>query len=144
MPNRREFLGGSAVAATAAASPEALLDARYAAVKGFNYVPSYAATIWDALDLFDASTWDREFGYSKRFRANANEAVGGRVRVLRPYARLHKGEVMQRGRGLPLELTYSCIRPVRGRHCGRCNKCAERQRAFAEAGMPDPTPYGDS
>jgi 7-cyano-7-deazaguanine synthase len=48
---------------------------------------------------------------------------------------------MQLGRELPLEHTYSCIRPVSGLHCGQCNKCAERQRAFAEAGMVDPTVY---
>ena len=46
-----------------------------------------------------------------------------------------------RGRDLPLELTFSCIRPVAGRHCGRCNKCAERRRAFAEAGLTDRTVY---
>lgn len=70
-----------------------------------------------------------------------NRAVEGKVEVLRPYAGLHKVEVMQRGRGLPLELTFSCIRPVSGRHCGRCNKCAERRRAFAESGVPDATLY---
>ena len=43
----------------------------YSDVKGFNYVPSYAATIWDAIEKFDRAVWDREFGYSKRFRANA-------------------------------------------------------------------------
>lgn len=70
-----------------------------------------------------------------------NRAVGGSVRVLRPYAALGKAEVMRRGEGLPLGLTFSCIRPVRGRHCGRCNKCAERRRAFVDAGMPDETEY---
>jgi 7-cyano-7-deazaguanine synthase len=70
-----------------------------------------------------------------------NEAVAGAVQVLRPYAGLSKTEVLQRGRGLPLALTFSCIRPVAGRHCGCCNKCAERRRAFAAAGMADPTAY---
>jgi 7-cyano-7-deazaguanine synthase len=70
-----------------------------------------------------------------------NRAVGGAVRVLRPFAGLHKTEVMHRGRDLPLHLTFSCIRPVDGRHCGACNKCAERRRAFADAGMSDRTPY---
>ena len=70
-----------------------------------------------------------------------NQAVGGSVRVLRPYLGLHKTDVMRRGRGLPLGLTFSCIRPVEGRHCGRCNKCAERRRAFADAAVPDPTEY---
>ena len=61
--------------------------------------------------------------------------------MLRPYASLTKSEVMQRGRDLPLGLTFSCMHPVAGRHCGGCNKCAERRRAFADAGLPDPTEY---
>ena len=36
------------------------------------------------------------------------------MRVLQPYLGLHKVEVLRRGRGLPLELTFSCIRPRRG------------------------------
>jgi 7-cyano-7-deazaguanine synthase len=70
-----------------------------------------------------------------------NEAIGGAVQVLRPYAGLHKVEVMRRGRDLPLELTFSCIRPVQGKHCGVCNKCAERRRAFSDAAMIDRTEY---
>jgi 7-cyano-7-deazaguanine synthase in queuosine biosynthesis len=26
-------------------------------------------------------------------------------------------------------------------HCGACSKCRERQQAFAEAGIDDPTTY---
>lgn len=70
-----------------------------------------------------------------------NTAVGGQVRVLRPYLGLTKAAVMRRSRGLPLELTFSCLRPVNDRHCGRCNKCGERRRAFADAGLIDPTEY---
>jgi 7-cyano-7-deazaguanine synthase len=77
------------------------------------------------------------------FEGVVNRAVGGAVRVLQPYRGLHKAEVLRRGRHLPLELTFSCIRPIAGRHCGRCNKCAERRRAFAEAGLADRTSYQD-
>ena len=72
-----------------------------------------------------------------------NRSVGGHVRITRPYAALDltKAGVLQRGAGMPLQHTFSCIRPVRGRHCGRCNKCAERRRSFADAGMTDPTEY---
>jgi 7-cyano-7-deazaguanine synthase len=70
-----------------------------------------------------------------------NRAVGGSVRVLWPYLGRGKTEVMRRGRDLPLGLTFSCIRPAGGRHCGACNKCAERRRAFADAPMTDPTAY---
>lgn len=70
-----------------------------------------------------------------------NQAVGGKVRILRPFAGLQKSEVLRRARTLPLEWTFSCINPVAGRPCGRCNKCAERRHAFALAGMVDVTAY---
>jgi 7-cyano-7-deazaguanine synthase len=75
------------------------------------------------------------------FERVVNHAVNGRVRVCFPYRGLHKVEVLRRGGGLPLEWTFSCIRPVAGLPCGACNKCDERRRAFAEAGLLDPTPY---
>jgi 7-cyano-7-deazaguanine synthase len=75
------------------------------------------------------------------FQAVVNQAVEGRVRVSQPYLGLHKVEVLRRGRDLPLQWTFSCIRPAQGRHCGRCNKCAERRKAFADACLSDPTPY---
>ncbi len=70
-----------------------------------------------------------------------NQAVGGAVQVRRPYAGLSKTEVMLRGRELPLELTFSCLRPAACQHCGGCNKCNERRHAFANAGMEDKTQY---
>jgi len=68
-------------------------------------------------------------------------ATGIPLTVLRPFAGLSKVEVMERGRGLPLELTFSCIAPQEGIHCGRCNKCAERQQAFHAVGLEDRTLY---
>jgi 7-cyano-7-deazaguanine synthase len=74
-----------------------------------------------------------------------NQAVGGQVRLFQPYRGLAKADVLRRGQNLPLRWTFSCIRPAAGlfgeRHCGECNKCAERQRAFGAAGLPDPTDY---
>ena len=84
---------------------------------------------------------DAGSAFFSAFQKAVNLAVGGKVRVERPYASLSKVEVMRRGRDLPLALTFSCIKPVAGRHCGHCNKCAERQHAFVQAGMVDGTPY---
>ncbi len=84
---------------------------------------------------------DASDDFFRRMEELSSLALGGRVAIRRPYARLHKAEVIARGRGLPLQWTFSCIRPIDGRHCGRCNKCAERRRAFAEAGVTDPTKY---
>ncbi|HMP60859.1 MAG TPA: 7-cyano-7-deazaguanine synthase [Gemmatales bacterium] len=69
------------------------------------------------------------------------QAVGDTLQVLRPYDQMHKDEVMRRGAGLPLAWSFSCILPQDDRHCGACNKCAERQQAFAAVGWPDPTTY---
>lgn len=64
-----------------------------------------------------------------------------RVRILRPLSGFSKREWMRKIPDLPLEKTFSCIAPRNGLHCGMCNKCAERHRAFHEAGLPDQTVY---
>jgi 7-cyano-7-deazaguanine synthase len=75
------------------------------------------------------------------YEAAVNQAVSGRVQVLRPFAGLKKVDVVRRGRELPLQLTFSCLQPQGELHCGRCNKCGERRRAFHDARVPDPTRY---
>ena len=77
------------------------------------------------------------------FAGVVSAAVGGSVRVLRPYATLglHKTDVLKRGAGMPLEHTFSCIHPSGDRHCGACNKCEERKQGFKDAEIPDPTRY---
>lgn len=84
---------------------------------------------------------DATEGFFTRFAGAVNEGVGGNIRVILPYRGLHKTDVLQRGRGMPLGWTFSCLRPVSMRHCGRCNKCAERRAGFAAAHLPDPTDY---
>jgi 7-cyano-7-deazaguanine synthase len=70
-----------------------------------------------------------------------NQSVQGDMVIRLPFAGMKKSDVMRLGHGLPLELSFSCINPQDGRHCGTCNKCAERRRAFIDAGMTDPTEY---
>lgn len=75
------------------------------------------------------------------FSQAMNTAANGQVETVRPFAQFDKREVMRLGRDLPLELTFSCIAPQNRLHCGTCNKCGERQAAFADAGLVDPTTY---
>ncbi|MBI3805252.1 MAG: 7-cyano-7-deazaguanine synthase [Nitrospirae bacterium] len=70
-----------------------------------------------------------------------SEGLHSPLTVITPYAQLSKREVLERGRTLPLSLTFSCISPKGLAHCGKCNKCAERMRAFQAAGLSDPTKY---
>lgn len=75
------------------------------------------------------------------FQAALNRGGASHVELLRPFGKMTKRQVMELGRGLPLALTFSCIAPADGLHCGRCNKCAERKAAFREAEIPDGTRY---
>jgi 7-cyano-7-deazaguanine synthase len=79
--------------------------------------------------------------FFRGFQDLVNQAMQGRVDVVLPFSGMKKAAVMKLGHGLPLEHSFSCVAPVDGMHCGRCNKCAERQHAFADAAMHDPTTY---
>ena len=75
------------------------------------------------------------------FESALNRASEGCVKITRPFSHLSKQAVMEMGRHLRLDLTFSCIAPVDGLHCGHCNKCGERQAAFRQAFGDDPTRY---
>ena len=82
--------------------------------------------------------------FFRDFQGALGRATGRRVELSRPFGRLQKKDVMELGRGLPLELTFSCIAPIDGVHCGDCNKCEERRHAFCSVGIADPTRYANS
>jgi 7-cyano-7-deazaguanine synthase len=81
--------------------------------------------------------------FFRDFAAAAGCALNSPIKIIAPFRALTKGQVVRRGQrlGLPLHLSFSCISPRRGLHCGRCNKCAERQKAFGTAAIPDRTKY---
>jgi len=84
----------------------------------------------DATDAFFAS-----------FSALVQRGMDHALEVVTPFAGLVKADVLELGRGLALERTFSCIDPQEGRHCGVCNKCAERRQAFAASSIADATDY---
>jgi 7-cyano-7-deazaguanine synthase len=84
--------------------------------------------------------------FRRSLSAAMSLAMDRSVEIIAPFAGCSQRDVMLRGRGLPLELTFSCIDPPPAAppgtlHCGRCNKCAERMGWFRMAGLPDPTGY---
>jgi 7-cyano-7-deazaguanine synthase len=73
------------------------------------------------------------------------EAIRWRVTIERPFESMSKTDLLKRGAKFDLGLTLSCLRPLDGAHCGNCNKCAERAKAFRNAGLRDPARfYADS
>jgi 7-cyano-7-deazaguanine synthase len=105
----------------------------FAALKGIRFIE---------IGVLKANPFpDGSPGFFKKLSAVLSEGLGTRIEVRAPFARLKKEALLLKGRGLPLELTFSCIDPKNGVHCGRCNKCVERKKAFLAAGVADRTKY---
>jgi 7-cyano-7-deazaguanine synthase len=75
------------------------------------------------------------------FEALVRRGLGHVLEVVAPFAELTKADVLELGRGLALQRTFSCIDPQEELHCGHCNKCAERRRAFSALRIDDTTAY---
>ena len=68
----------------------------------------------------------------------------GRFRIHAPLLKMTKAEIIRLGvtLGVDYAQTLSCYDPDdEGRSCGHCDSCILRKKGFAEAGVPDPTPY---
>ena len=64
-----------------------------------------------------------------------------KLEVKAPFQKMKKEDVIALGKKLPLEFTFSCLNPKGYEHCGDCNKCVERKKAFFAAGVFDKTKY---
>ena len=67
-----------------------------------------------------------------------------RLRIQTPLLHMTKARIIQTGVALGVDygLTHSCYDPSpEGLACGACDSCLLRKKGFAEAGVPDPTPY---
>lgn len=69
---------------------------------------------------------------------------GTPFRIRAPLQNMSKAEIIRAGTQLGVDygLTLSCYQADdAGRACGKCDSCRFRAEGFAQAGVPDPTPY---
>lgn len=95
--------------------------------------------------------WDREEAAtfpdnSKEFLNAFNELIEigspDNIKIEAPAIDLNKEEIVELGVkvGAPMELSYSCY-AGREKHCGVCESCMRRKRAFKKLKIDDPTEY---
>ncbi len=95
--------------------------------------------------------WDREEAAtfpdnSKEFLNAFNELIKigspENIKIEAPAMDLDKEEIVELGVkvGAPMELSYSCY-SGHDKHCGVCESCMRRKRAFKKLGIKDPTEY---
>ncbi len=97
-----------------------------------------------ALGMLESNPFaDASAKFFEQFEQSLFTATGTEVRVLRPFSKMSKAEVLELGTGMPLQETFSCLAPQRGQHCGACNKCAERAHGLRSLPGGDPTKYAN-
>jgi 7-cyano-7-deazaguanine synthase len=83
--------------------------------------------------------------YFDRLQEMAKSAYENAADILTPFINIDKVEVFRLGSrlGVDFSVTWSCMRGGK-HHCGTCGPCIARHRAFAFAGLADPTTYAIS
>lgn len=89
---------------------------------------------WIALGTLASNPFpDATSDFFRRFEECAGTALGFPIKILTPFARLKKKDVVKKAQKAPktkdlaLHLSFSCLAPRGIKPCGRCNKCAERE-----------------
>lgn len=76
--------------------------------------------------------------------ATKSGVEGSPINIQTPLIHLTKAEIIRKGMelGVDYSKTISCYQAdMGGLACGKCDSCRLRKAGFADAGIPDPTPY---
>ena len=109
---------------------------------------AYAVSVGATKIFYGAQGSDEPFypdcrkEFYKSFETTARLGTGENITVEAPFSDGPKSAIIKRGLelGVPFELTWSCYFGGQ-KHCGKCESCVNRKRAFKEAQIQDPTEY---
>ncbi|MCW4029710.1 MAG: 7-cyano-7-deazaguanine synthase QueC [Candidatus Bathyarchaeota archaeon] len=109
---------------------------------------AYAVTVGATKIFYGAQGSDEPFypdcrrEFYEAFEKAARLGTSEDITIKAPFSGSKKSQLIREGAklGVPFELTWSCYRDEEA-HCGVCESCVNRKKAFSEAGIPDPTKY---
>jgi 7-cyano-7-deazaguanine synthase len=64
------------------------------------------------------------------FEKSIQKGLEFKLKILTPFSKMAKREVMKKAGGIPISLAFSCLKPKGIKFCGCCNKCAERRKVL--------------
>lgn len=97
-------------------------------------------------DLEEALTFpDNSKEFLDAFNTVLDVGSFDEIKIEAPLIGMNKNEIVEYGSsiGAPMELSYSCYKGF-NYHCGVCESCMRRKRAFTSAGVEDKTVYSDN
>ena len=109
---------------------------------------AYAVSVGATKIFYGAQGSDEPFypdcrkEFYKSFEATARLGTDEKITIEAPFSDGPKSATIKHGLelGVPFELTWSCYFGG-SKHCGNCESCVNRKRAFEEAQIQDPTEY---
>jgi 7-cyano-7-deazaguanine synthase len=112
---------------------------------------AYAVAIGATRIFYGAQGSDESFypdcrrAFYKSFEATARLGTECRLFIEAPFSDISKSALIKIGSdlGVPFDLTWSCYRNG-SKHCGECESCVNRMKAFTESRVADPTEYAKS